>query len=162
MKAKKLMACSAVVLLSCFHVDACHGQSRTWTSRRGTPLQAEFRRIAGGRVILLDKSGRERSVQVSLLSDMDQDYLRRLTNMRTWTVGEHKAEGRLVALTRDKVVILRDDGKKTKPIPLNLLSAADQLFVKGDIVMGLYFQSILGFSDHAAIGRHRPAQGIIV
>jgi hypothetical protein len=57
----------------------CFGEMRTWTSKTGTTLEAEYVRDAVGNVWLKTPAGKQKKIPTSALSQEDQDYIYRQT-----------------------------------------------------------------------------------
>jgi hypothetical protein len=52
-----------------------YGEMRTWTSKKGQILEAEYVRDAAGKVVLKTRSGAEKQIPISAFSKKDQDYI---------------------------------------------------------------------------------------
>lgn len=91
---------------------------RTWTSRTGTTLEAEFAEVRSGVVLLRTPGGAERRIKLADLSDDDQRRVSELSNSSP-AKNESKAEARAKASDGIRDLFgeeLRDARKKKVPV----------------------------------------------
>lgn len=74
----RLLCVAAAVLSSCSDEAFAQGtpRYREWTSRTGqAAVEAEYVRVSQGKVYLRQRNGRESAVDITRLSDADQQYV---------------------------------------------------------------------------------------
>ncbi|MDP6524621.1 MAG: SHD1 domain-containing protein [Kiritimatiellia bacterium] len=62
-----------------FAVEAGEESIRTWTSRKGTEIEARFLRQTGNMIVLETKEGKKTNISLSFLGQADRDYVAELT-----------------------------------------------------------------------------------
>jgi hypothetical protein len=131
MRVKRCL-CLAGVL---FVVAAAPADARTWTSTRGTTIEADLLTVAPQAVVLKAENGKVHEVPLRSLSGEDQQFVNSLdapdpsAGLRRWTSTAGTAV--TASLVEIKVaVILRSLDGKIHEVPLEALSEADRRYVR--------------------------------
>lgn len=75
-----LVGCAVIAVVTSLCSNTARAETRTWTSVKGSKLEAEFDKLKPGNVVSLRlASGTMKDVKLDLLSQPDQDYVRQLT-----------------------------------------------------------------------------------
>ena len=91
--------------------------SRTWTSRRGSKIEAELVQYGGSTVILKRQDGKQMRISIALLCDEDQAFLETLGKERESKAGKEEEELTSIFLSssKDKEEADEEETEKKEP-----------------------------------------------